>query len=482
MILALVLCIFSLFIYLAQAHDLQTDAAQGMQNKFARVQAFFQSPAWQGSDLSSADTLGSQAPLQSGDMLLLVDTAGQVIRSWGANPASPDDLLDVLVSVTTNNSELSIYEQAVQINQNNQPTDKDYLFVVTPILNNNSLIGFFIIGSPSQLPSQLGHLRLSLLLGSLGMLVIAFLGGLWLADRAMRPVKTITHTARNISESDLSQRLNLPGRDELAELAGTFDAMLARLQAAFHRQRQFVADASHELRTPLTIINLEVGRALSGKHPKEDYQYSLKMVEAEGGRMSGLVNDLMTLARMDSGQTLLQFEDIDLSDAIVDAVEHLSPLANQYEVSVEIDDLPELPIRGDHQFLVQMVGNLLENAVKHGGAGGRVRIQAGTHRGGKGNVAFLRVSDSGPGIPPEHLSHLFDRFYRVDQARTHNADDDSVIQAGNMPMRSADSGLGLSIVFWIVQAQGGNINVESKVNEGTTFEVILPLRIPVSGS
>lgn len=469
MILAFVLAAFSIFIYFAQARDLQFDAARSMQEKFAHVQDYLHNPAFHGS-LSSTDNLGSQAPLQSGDMMILVDTSGQVVQGWGASPENPDSLINALVSAARDSRELSVYQKAVQVTQadSSQPTNKDYLFVITPVLQDDLLLGFLIIGSPSQLPSQLGQLRLSLLLGSLGMLVIAFLGGLWLADRAMRPVKTITHTARNISESDLSRRLNLRGRDELAELAGTFDAMLARLQAAFDRQRRFVADASHELRTPLTIMNLEVGRVLTGVRPTSEYQHALKVVEAEGGRMSRLVNDLMTLARMDSGQTLLQLEDTDLSDAIVDAVERLSPLANQQQVIFDIDDLPELPVRGDHQYLVQMVSNLLENAVKYGGAGGKVRIQAGSRWDDVNEVAWLRISDSGPGISPEHLSHLFDRFYRADQARSRDTDEDSNSPTG--------SGLGLSIVSWIARTHGGSVHVESKVNEGTTFEVILPLK------
>lgn len=473
LILAFVLGVFSVFIYFAQARDLQFDAARSMQEKFAHVQDYLHSPAFHGSSLSSTGNLGNEAPLQSGDMMLLVDTSGQVVQGWGANPNHPDDLVGALVTAASNSRELSVYQRTVQITQDGGNTfaNTDYLFVITPVVRDDLLLGFLIIGSPSQLPSQLGQLRLSLLLGSLGMLVIAFLGGLWLADRAMRPVKTITHTARNISESDLSQRLNLRGRDELAELAGTFDAMLARLQTAFDRQRRFVADASHELRTPLTIMNLEVGRVLSGERPMAEYQHALKVVEAEGGRMSRLVNDLMTLARMDSGQTLLQFDNIDLSDAIVDAVERLSPLADQQQVTFDIDDLPELPVRGDHQYLVQMVSNLLENAVKYGRAGGKVRIQAGSRDESAGDVAWVRVTDSGPGIPPEHLPHLFDRFYRVDQARARDADEDSNSPTG--------SGLGLSIVSWIAQTHGGSVRVDSKLDEGTTFEVVLPLNNPI---
>ena len=138
-------------------------------------------------------------------------------------------------------------------------------------------IGALIIGTPTNLSAQLQRLKVSLILGSLIMLVIAFTGGLWFADRAMRPVKTIAQAAQNISESDLSRRINLRGRDELAELANTFDNMLSRLQIAFDRQRRFVADASHQLRTPLTITNLEINQALAKNRSSADYQRALRL-------------------------------------------------------------------------------------------------------------------------------------------------------------------------------------------------------------
>ncbi len=130
--------------------------------------------------------------------------------------------------------------------------------------------------------------------GSLLTLVIALVGGFWLADRAMRPVHTITQAARTIGETDLSRRLNMKSKDELGELANTFDAMLARLQAAFERQRQFVADASHELRTPLTIVNLETSRVLASRRSTEDYQHALTVIRSENDFMTSLVNDLLT--------------------------------------------------------------------------------------------------------------------------------------------------------------------------------------------
>ena len=179
--------------------------------------------------------------------------------------------------------------------------------------------------------------------------------------------------------------------------------------------------------------------------------------------MTRLVNDLMTLARIDAGQAILQFEELDLSDAALEAVERMSALAEHRKIKLETGELPELQIRGDRQYLIQMISNLIENAIKYSGDGQSVMIETG----GSKNKASLRVSDTGPGIPPEHLPRLFDRFYRVDAARSQNSDDDST---------PTGSGLGLSIVSWIVKIHGGKIQVNSKINVGTTFEVTLPLK------
>ncbi|MCL4528610.1 MAG: ATP-binding protein [Chloroflexi bacterium] len=468
LILAFVLAAFSAFIYFAQARDLQIDEVGQMQEKFARVTAFFRNPDWQNLTLSATNVPGSNAPLQSGDLMILTDMNGQTIQSWGVSPSNPNTLISELVSAASQRHDLNVYEQSISYTNNGQQSRGDYLFIITPVLGGDHLLGFLIVGSPSSLNNQLRRLMLSLLLGSLGMLAVAFLGGLWLADRAMRPVKAITRTAHTISESDLSRRINLRGRDELAQLAGTFDEMLARLQSAFDRQRRFVADASHELRTPLTIINLEVGRVLSNRHSADEYKKALQTVDAEGARMSRLVNDLMTLARMDSGQAILQMEDIDLSDAAVEAVERMSPLAEHQNVKLEVGEMPELHVRGDRQSLIQMISNLIENGIKYSGAGQTVKIETDSHRNGKHDFAVLRVTDTGPGIPSDHLPRLFDRFYRVDQARARDTDEDSNSPTG--------SGLGLSIVASIVQMHGGEIHVESKVNKGTTFEVTLPLQ------
>ena len=317
--------------------------------------------------------------------------------------------------------------------------------------------GFAILGSPFDPYGLSNRLLLTLLIGSLLTIAIALSGGLWLADRAMRPVHAITQAARTISETDLNRRLNMTGKDELAELANTFDGMLARLQTAFDRQRQFVADASHELRTPLTIVNLESSRALATHRTPQEYQRALGVIHSENEFMSHLVNDLLTLARMDAGQSAMEKTKLDLSDIALDAVERLEQLAERKNVHLETGELPEVNVYGDRRYLLQMMSNLVENGIKYtSGDDKRVRVETGL----EGDRAWVRVSDKGAGIPPEHLPHLFNRFYRVDKARTRDEEDN---QSG--------TGLGLSIVDWIVRAHDGEIRVQSTLGVGTTFEV-----------
>jgi heavy metal sensor kinase len=275
----------------------------------------------------------------------------------------------------------------------------------------------------------------------------------------MRPVHTITQTARSIGETDLSRRLDINTRDELGELAGTFNGMLERLEAAFERQRQFVSDASHELRTPLTIINLETSRALASRRTPQEYERALGVIHHENEFMTRMVNDLLTLARIDAGQAIIQKTPLDLSDIVFDAVERLMPLADHNGVHIESGDLPEVRILGDRQYLLQMASNLIENAIKYTTGEKRVQVETGLN----GSEAWFRVENTGSGIAPEHIPHLFDRFYRVDESRSRGDDDENPSPGG--------SGLGLSITHWIVKAHGGDIRVESRLGESTTFEV-----------
>ena len=188
----------------------------------------------------------------------------------------------------------------------------------------------------------------------------------------------------------------------------------------------------------------------------------LNIIHSENDFMTSLVNDLLMLARMDAGQTTMEKKPVDLSDVAVDTLERLTPLATRNGVTLEAGNLPETRILGDRQYLLQMLSNLVENAIKYttGDRNGYV-----WKPGRRTGAAWVRVSDTGPGIAPEHIPHLFDRFYRVDKARTRDTD---VEVDSSQP---SGSGLGLSIVQWIAQVHGGKVRVESTLGVGTTFEV-----------
>jgi two-component system, OmpR family, sensor kinase len=339
-----------------------------------------------------------------------------------------------------------------------------YLFSTTPLVIKDSAFGVLVVGQPDDTKEQLRQLALTLLLAAPATLLLAAVGGYWLASRALRPVRAIARTAQEIGASDLSRRLRLRGRDELGQLANTFDGMLDRLEAAFARQRQFTSDASHELRTPLTIVNLEIAHALNGPRTAAEYLQTLTTIQAENEHMTRLVNDLLTLARADAGRAALQHEALDLSDLALEVVERLAPLARQHELVLSAGALPELPVTGDRLYLTQMLTNIVENAIKYtAGFGSQVSIETGSRPGQGGPRGWVRVTDTGPGIAAAHLPHLFDRFYRVDQARSQNHD---------------GSGLGLAIVQWVAQAHGGEAIVQSTPGQGATFEVRLPLSQP----
>src|SRR5437763_772092 len=287
--------------------------------------------------------------------------------------------------------------------------ENDYRILLTPVLNQNARVASLLVGLPRHSPI-IPFLAIWLFHGTLALLVAA-IGGYWLAGKALRPVKMITRTANEINATDLRRRLHLKRRDEFGELAATFDQMLARLEAAFKRQSQFTADASHELRTPLTIIDLEINRALTQLERPEEYRQILEQIQAENEQMTYIVNNLLTLARADTGQLVLQREVVDVSDIALACVERLLSLAQQSHITLSTGTLPELLVCGDPQYLSRMLMNLIENAIKYSsGIGTRVHVELGCRQE---RWAVVRVQDDGPGIAEEHLPSLFERFYRV---------------------------------------------------------------------
>lgn len=285
-------------------------------------------------------------------------------------------------------------------------------------------------------------------------LLAAGLGGAFLTGRALRPVREIAGTAARLGASDLSERLPVSGHDEFSELSSSFNAMLARLEEAFDRQRRFTADASHELRTPLSIIKANTGLALEHSWAEERYREFFAAIDTAAGRQSRIVEELLFLARADAGKLAGDVGPVCLIEVLEEAAEAVSR-PDRPCIRLEAFDLA-LMVRGSGSELTRLFTNLLENAVRHTPPEGIVTISAMVDAI---NVT-VTVADTGEGIAPEHLPHLGERFYRVDAARS----------AG-----TGGTGLGLAICRSITEAHGGRMTIESTVGEGTAVRIRLLL-------
>ena len=321
---------------------------------------------------------------------------------------------------------------------------------------------YFVRVGQSLSPLQKARRQLLILLAIAGpaALLLGSYGGLLLANQALRPVDRLTRAAEEIEAGDLSRRVNVPPKmDELGRLASTFNRMIARLQAAFERQRQFTADASHELRTPLAVMRGDIEIALRRERQPEEYRSVLTSNLEEIIRLSRLVEDLLLLARADAGQSILNCEPMNIDDLCAQTAEYLSPLAEEKEQRLifKAPAVTPLKIHGDAQRLKQMLLNLLDNAIKYTPRGGTVTLSLRQEN----KDAVLQISDTGRGIPAEDISHIFERFFRHSRSTS-----DKTVQG---------FGLGLSIVKWVVDSHGGKISAASKLGQGTTFTVRLPL-------
>src|SRR6202158_4497386 len=310
--------------------------------------------------------------------------------------------------------------------------------------------------SESALREQFDRMLEALAFGLPIALLLIGVTGYFVALRALSPLGSMARRARQINAEHLNERLVLENPDdELGHLGTAFNETLARLERSFEQLKQFTADASHELRTPLTAMR-SVGEVAWQNGGDTQYHHDVigSMLE-EVNRLTHLVDNLMILARADSGRIPLQRGEVGLLELATESAVLLEVLAEEKKQSVQIEGDQSLTVIGDRLILRQALVAIIHNAVKYSPPQGSICVRVGTRNGD----ALVEIHDSGPGIPPEHHTKVFERFYRVDKARTRD---------------EGGSGLGLSIADWGVRAHGGQIELESYEQRGCTFRIRLP--------
>ncbi len=331
------------------------------------------------------------------------------------------------------------------------------LMLYNPISKQKEAVGVLLLARSLRETEDMLRIFAYALLGSnIFVLLVAASGGSWLTRSAFRPIDEVVHTAQSIvGTADLRSRVPVPQvQDELHRLTITINDLLGRLETLFNNQQRFMADVSHELRTPLAAIqgNLDV-LARGALHNPELCQESIQDMRQELSRLIRMTNDLLLLARSDAGLEIRQ-EPVELDTLLLEVLRELRPLANGTRLQMGAEDIAI--VQGDRDRLKQALLNLGINALEHTPAHGAVTLSLER----RGAMVAVQVHDTGSGIQPEELPHIFDRFYRVDAARTRNR---------------GGAGLGLSIVKWIAEAHSGEVRVESLPEQGTCFTLLLPL-------
>ncbi|HNW87179.1 MAG TPA: ATP-binding protein [Candidatus Limiplasma sp.] len=284
--------------------------------------------------------------------------------------------------------------------------------------------------------------------------LVALAGGFVIAKRSLRPIRQIIRSARIIAGGDLSERIpNPPAPDELGELTDTLNQMLANVDTAFQREKRFSSDASHELRMPVTVIRAYAESMLAKTGAEADRHTAMQSILDECGHMQKIINQLLMITRGQEGRYAVSMEPVPLEPICTGVAETLADSLVQRGQTLTVSVPQELTFTADQSLLTEMLLNLVENAIKYGKPNGHIEIRAAQKEG----RTILTIQDDGIGIPREALPHIFERFYRVDVARDRSG-----------------SGLGLSIVQWIVQAHQATVQVESELGKGTAITVEFP--------
>ena len=404
----------------------------------------------------------SDGTLHFGDLSMLevnnLSTPGLFFQVWLTDPQSKrsylyDSSWNLLGFGYAESLDARALDETHEIRRDVVVDDNHLRVATAPLIINGRLYGHIQTASSLRtVDAAIDRLLKIMLIGGAVILLASLLLGDFLTRRALQPIDTIAQAAAQITAADdLSRRIPYNGPpDELAQLTNTFNETMERLERLFNAQRRFVADVSHEMRTPLTTIqgNLDLIRRIG--YDEE----ALEAIESEAGRMSRLVGDLLLLAKADAGRLSLEKTNVDLDTLVLEVYNQAHLLSEG--VDVQLGNLDRAQVLGDPDRLKQLLLNLVSNGLKYTPAGGSVTIDMTRDE----RTVKIAVSDTGIGIPEEDLPHIFDRFYRVDRAR-------SRAQGG--------TGLGLSIAKWIADAHGGCLTVTSQLGQGSTFTISLPV-------
>jgi two-component system, OmpR family, sensor kinase len=445
---ALVLAVLSAFVVVRLRADLYSALDTSLASRAEQIALGYADGAGDGEFADISDS--SLAGLPRGE------SAAQLLSAGGAVLESSGDTIAVTAMVAR-----SVLAKARSAGQDYVITtiggDSERFRILAVPLEAGAPAGRFIVvaSATEDVDASVTRLLWILLLSGPAALAVAALGGWLLAGAALAPVARMTRTASEIGVERLGARVDVPAaRDELRTLAITLNDMLARLEAGVAERRQLVADASHELRTPLAIMRAELDVTLAaGRLPPEAVDV-LESEREEVERMSLIVADLLALARFDEGSQCLEMADLELAEVVEEAVGGRRSLAEARDVTLT-QRVAAVRVHGDAACLAQVVTNLVDNAIEHGGEGGAVTVTLAR----RGRFAEITVADTGAGIPAADLPHVFERFYRADASRART---------------TGGSGLGLSIVKETVEAHGGTATARSTPGAGATFVVRIP--------
>jgi heavy metal sensor kinase len=393
----------------------------------------------------------SKDPLLFNIVVTIFDRQGKEVASTKTLVRSIPLRNDILATVLRGQSRLDDLE--VEMTRGRLAPFRALTF---PVMIDDKISYLVRVMTPlSALHSTMRELRLILFLILPLAIIFSGLSAWFLAGITLRPVKKIINTARLIGAENLKARIALPeSHDEIRLLAETFNEMLDRLEKTFSSQREFIEDFSHEIKTPLAIIKGELEVTLKKIRSVKEYETTLHSSLEEIDRIIKVVDDLLTLARLEARDFILSSDSVKLAELVQELVKEVEILARRKNLRVDFEKTFNPQVSGDRDKLKKVFLNLLDNAIKFTPAGGRIGITVGV----ESNLAKVQIADTGPGISPEQLPRIFDRFYRATK-------DDSL----------PGSGLGLSIVKAIVEAHRGKVDVESKPGRGSVFTVYLPL-------